>query len=78
MIAGNEDVLNPADEPTEQQSREVDEKEVFALLVKPRVRYDVEVVTKLIVYTGIAWFAVALIPIIFEVVGLGTNHLRTH
>ncbi|TQV95016.1 sphingosine-1-phosphate phosphohydrolase [Cordyceps javanica] len=78
IIAGNEAVLTPADEPTEQQSRAVDEKEVFALLVKPRVRYDVEVVTKLIVYTGIAWFAVALIPIIFEVVGLGTNHLRTH
>lgn len=29
-----------------------DEKEVFSLLVKPRVRYDVEVVTKLVVYTG--------------------------
>lgn len=28
------------------------------------------------VMTGIAWFAVALIPIIFEVVGLGTNHLQ--
>lgn len=25
---------------------------------------------------GIAWFAVAWIPIIFELVGLGTNHLR--
>ncbi|KAJ6789075.1 hypothetical protein PWT90_00377 [Aphanocladium album] len=52
VIAGNETVLTPAEEPTEQQSREVDEKEVFALLVKPRVRYDVEVVTKLIVYTA--------------------------
>ncbi|KAM3526417.1 hypothetical protein NHJ13051_003464 [Beauveria bassiana] len=37
IIAGNEAVLAPADEPTEQQSRAVDEKEVFALLVKPRV-----------------------------------------
>ncbi|KAH7155098.1 hypothetical protein B0J13DRAFT_593446 [Dactylonectria estremocensis] len=27
------------------------EKEMFSLLVKPRVRYDVEVVTKLIIYT---------------------------
>lgn len=31
---------------------ELDEKEVFSRLVKPRVRYDVEVVTKLVVYTG--------------------------
>ncbi|KAF7543046.1 hypothetical protein G7Z17_g11064 [Cylindrodendrum hubeiense] len=52
------------------------EQEMFSLLVKPRVRYDVEVVTKLVIYTGIAWFAVAIIPILFEVVGLGTNHLQ--
>ncbi|KAF4469236.1 hypothetical protein FALBO_3863 [Fusarium albosuccineum] len=51
------------------------EKEMFSQLVKPRVRYDVEVVTKLVVYTGIAWFAVAIIPIMFELVGLGTNHM---
>lgn len=25
---------------------------------------------------GIAWFAVAIIPIMFELVGLGTNQLR--
>lgn len=29
-----------------------DAKEIFSMLEKPRVRYDVEVVTKLIVYTG--------------------------
>lgn len=29
-----------------------EEKEVFSLITKPRVRYDVEVVTKLVVYTG--------------------------
>ncbi|KAK7422108.1 Long-chain base-1-phosphate phosphatase [Neonectria punicea] len=52
------------------------EKEMFSQLVKPRVRYDVEVVTKLVIYTGIAWFAVAIIPIMFELVGLGTNHLQ--
>jgi hypothetical protein len=33
---------------------ELGEKEVFSQLVKPRVRYDVEVVTKLVVYTG--WY----------------------
>jgi dihydrosphingosine 1-phosphate phosphatase len=31
---------------------ELGEKELFSKLVKPRVRYDVEVVTKLIVYAG--------------------------
>lgn len=75
---------------------EIDEQLVFAQLTKPRVRYDVEVVTKLVVYAGqsplllcvavmnltlsprigIAWFAVALNPIIFELVGLGTNPPR--
>ncbi|KAL8681620.1 MAG: hypothetical protein Q9186_002289 [Xanthomendoza sp. 1 TL-2023] len=32
---------------------EKDEREIFSRVEKPRVRYDVEVVTKLIVYTGI-------------------------
>lgn len=31
---------------------EKDEREIFSLVEKPRVRYDVEVITKLIVYTG--------------------------
>jgi len=31
---------------------ELEEKEMFSRLEKPRVRYDVEVVTKLVVYTG--------------------------
>lgn len=35
------------------QENELGEKEMFSRLEKPRVRYDVEVVTKLIVYTGI-------------------------
>ncbi|KAI9834158.1 MAG: Sphingosine-1-phosphate phosphatase 2 [Phylliscum demangeonii] len=38
---------------------------------KTRVRYDVEVVTKLIIYAGIAWVAVVLDPVLFEAVGLG-------
>ncbi|KAF4630515.1 hypothetical protein G7Y89_g7628 [Cudoniella acicularis] len=53
------------------QHNELEEKELFSRLEKPRVRYDVEVVTKLVVYTGIAWLAVEGNPIIFEVVGLG-------
>ncbi|KAF4126340.1 acidPPc [Geosmithia morbida] len=54
-----------------------DESAVFSKLIKPRVRYDVEVVTKLIVYAGIAWLATALIPLTFELVGLGTNQLES-
>jgi dihydrosphingosine 1-phosphate phosphatase len=50
---------------------ERDEKEIFDKLMKPRVRYDVEVVTKLIVYSGIAWLAVEGNPILFELIGLG-------
>lgn len=34
------------------QEDELGEEEVFAQLVRPRVRYDVEVVTKLVVYSG--------------------------
>ena len=34
------------------QQTELGEKELFSRLEKPRVRYDVEVVTKLVVYTG--------------------------
>ncbi|KAG6029055.1 hypothetical protein E4U41_000480 [Claviceps citrina] len=59
------------------EEAELDDEEMFSRLVRPRVRYDVEVVTKLVVYTGIAWFATAQIPIMFEYVGLGTNHLLT-
>ncbi|KAK0634565.1 PAP2 superfamily-domain-containing protein [Bombardia bombarda] len=53
------------------QQDELGEREMFSKLVKPRVRYDVEVVTKLVVYTGIGGLAVDLIPIIFEFIGLG-------
>lgn len=34
------------------QQNELEEKEMFSRLEKPRVRYDVEVVTKLVVYAG--------------------------
>ena len=44
---------------------------LFANVIKPRVRYDVEVVTKLIVYCGIGMLAAEVNPIIFELVGLG-------
>lgn len=50
---------------------EKDRSELFATVQKPRVRYDVEVVTKLIVYSGIAWLAVEGNPILFHHIGLG-------
>lgn len=55
---------------------ERDEKELFSRLEKPRVRYDVEVITKLIVYTGIAWISVEGNPILFEYLGLGMGILE--
>jgi dihydrosphingosine 1-phosphate phosphatase len=36
----------------DRRMNEKDERELFSMLEKPRVRYDVEVVTKLIVYGG--------------------------
>ncbi|KAK9371855.1 phosphatidic acid phosphatase type 2/haloperoxidase [Lipomyces chichibuensis] len=37
---------------------ELDEDQLFLQIPKPRVQYDVEVITKLIVYAGIGWIAV--------------------
>ncbi len=69
----NENDANRLNRVTSEQQPlpERDEKEMFAKLQKPRVRYDVEVVTKLIVYSGIAWLAVEGNPILFELIGLG-------
>ena len=53
------------------KDEETEQREIFGRLEKVRVRYDVEVVTKLIVYSGIAALAVEWIPILFEYVGLG-------
>ncbi|KAI9787147.1 MAG: hypothetical protein M1839_003382 [Geoglossum umbratile] len=53
------------------REEEREEREMFLRLEKPRVRYDVEVVTKLIVYSGIGWIAVEVNPILFEILGLG-------
>ncbi|KAI1389056.1 PAP2 superfamily-domain-containing protein [Hypoxylon trugodes] len=59
------------------QQDELGESEVFSKLVKPRVRYDVEVVTKLVVYAGIGWLAVEVVPVLYEFIpGLGAGHLR--
>ena len=55
----------------ERRQDEKEEREMFSKLEKPRVRYDVEVITKLIVYTGIAWISVEGAPLLFDAIGLG-------
>jgi hypothetical protein len=57
---------------------EAEEREVWRRVEinRPRVRYDVEVVTKLVVYAGIAWWAVEGSPVIFEMVGLGLGERK--
>ncbi|KAK2794280.1 hypothetical protein FQN52_008638 [Onygenales sp. PD_12] len=47
-----------------------DERRMFLGITRPRVRYDVEVVTKLIVYSGIAWWSVEGNPMLFSYLGL--------
>jgi len=55
----------------ERRQDEKETREMFSKLEKPRVRYDVEVITKLVVYAGIAWIATEGAPILFETIGLG-------
>ena len=42
------------------------DREMFEGLERPRIRYDVEVITKLVVYAGIAWLAVEGNPLLFQ------------
>lgn len=58
------------DERNESRQDERHDKEMFSTLEKPRIRYDVEVITKIIVYAGIAWLAVEGNPILFGKVGI--------
>ncbi|KAI9808100.1 MAG: hypothetical protein M1825_004557 [Sarcosagium campestre] len=68
------DALHAAQEVASERRKEAQaDREMFSNLEKPRVRYDVEVVTKLIVYTGIALLAVEINPMLFETVGLGMS-----
>ncbi|KAF3401123.1 hypothetical protein DPV78_005826 [Talaromyces pinophilus] len=47
-----------------------DEEQMFSMIKKPRVRYDVEVVTRLIVYMGIGVIVVDFMAYVFDTVGL--------
>ncbi|KAL5339954.1 hypothetical protein BJX70DRAFT_136577 [Aspergillus crustosus] len=51
-------------------SDERDEEDLFAQIKPPRVRYDVEVITKLVVYSGIAWIVIDGAAVLFEKIGL--------
>ena len=50
MIQEPSDITRSASQDRRQNEKE--DREMFSQLEKPRVRYDVEVITKLIVYTG--------------------------
>lgn len=63
----------PSDNGTGSDSGKEDEKndrKMFSGLEKPRIRYDVEVITKLVVYAGIAWLAVEGNPLLFAIIGI--------
>ena len=64
-------VATPEQKNDEDPFDESQQGDLFANLQQPRVRYDVEVITKLIVYAGIGWWAVEGNPLVFEVMGLG-------
>lgn len=49
---------------------EKNDQKMFSSLEKPRIRYDVEVITKLVVYAGIAWLAVEGNPLLFAKLGI--------
>lgn len=55
--------------PSEEMTRTNSDALLFKL-PEPLVRYDVEIVTKLIVYSGISFFSLGIIPKIFRIVGL--------
>jgi len=67
---GGDGSTGAASNGLESSQKEVGEKEIFSRLQKLRVRYDVEVVTKLFVYSGIAWIAVEANPVLFKFIGL--------
>lgn len=64
---------SPEEEKAEQDVDDLQERQLFSSIQRPRVRYDVEVVTKLIVYSGIGWWSVEGNPIIFKHIGLGVD-----
>ena len=60
----------PSADRREEEEERKEEQAVFASLPKPRTKFDIEIVTKLIVYSGIGFWAVGLMPVVFPMVGL--------
>lgn len=60
----------PTSSDSGKEDEQQDDRKMFSALEKPRIRYDVEVITKLVVYAGIAWLAVEGNPILFAKLGL--------
>jgi hypothetical protein len=52
------------------KEEETSDRRLLSMVEKPRVRYDVEVITKLIVYAGIAWLAAEGNLLLFEQFGV--------
>jgi hypothetical protein len=60
-----------AEEAAENDADMKERQTIFSTLPRIRIRYDVEVVTKLIVYSGIGWLALEGCQLVFEILGLG-------
>ena len=58
------------EEPEDPKEEAKQDQKMFDALQRPRVRYDVEVITKLIVYAGIAWLVVQGNPWLFYWAGI--------
>lgn len=55
----------------DRRENEKEDREIFSKLEKPRVRYDVEVITKLIVYTGKYYCSRSLHVYSHDYIGIG-------
>jgi membrane-associated phospholipid phosphatase len=55
--------------------RDGTQKSRYEAIETPRTRYDVEVVTKLVVYGGIAFLTIVVCPYVFEKLGLGMGQV---
>ena len=58
----------PSSEATMEEQK--NDRRMFSLLEKPRTHYDVEVITRLVVYAGIGWLAIEWNPVLFGWLGL--------
>lgn len=70
LQVGSPDKSLPTRSPNDSgKEDELQDRKMFSALEKPRIRYDVEVITKLVVYAGIGWLAVEVDPLLFKWLG---------